>query len=219
MAIAAALSRSIGLALVVSTFALLAFERRWRALAIFSTAAALTVGSWLLWTVRAPRLDAGRSYVADALYVPSDSAADASAASDSAAVRRAASRRRARGCAEWRRVHAARRGANASFVRSGYAHTPSPTPATRARRGPIPPRPFCAERLLLPTRLARGTTPRPLDCRRPRGFSRTRCPARGGGARGAGRRARGGRTRRSRRARRTHARRSRAAQRSRLSHA
>ncbi len=73
MAIVAALARSIGLALVVSTFALLAFERRWRALAIFSVAASVTVGSWLTWTVRAPRLDAGRSYVSDALYRPPES--------------------------------------------------------------------------------------------------------------------------------------------------
>ncbi|MEP7381758.1 MAG: hypothetical protein ABI910_08735 [Gemmatimonadota bacterium] len=70
MAIVAALARSIGLALVVATFALFAFERRWRALAIFSVAASLTVGSWLTWTARAPRLDAGRSYVSDALYAP-----------------------------------------------------------------------------------------------------------------------------------------------------
>jgi len=86
MAIAAALARSIGLALVVSTAALLAFERRWRPLAIFSVAAALTVGSWLAWTVRAPRLDAGRSYVADALYAPSDTSARGAALTDTSAL-------------------------------------------------------------------------------------------------------------------------------------
>lgn len=70
MAIAAALARSIGVALVVATFALLAFEKRWRALSVYVIAAALTVGSWMIWTIRAPRLDAGRSYVSDAFYDP-----------------------------------------------------------------------------------------------------------------------------------------------------
>lgn len=87
MAVAAALARSIGLALVVSTAALLTFEKRWRPLAIFSVAAALTVGSWLLWTVRAPRLDAGRSYVADALYAPADTGSPTATAGDTAALR------------------------------------------------------------------------------------------------------------------------------------
>jgi hypothetical protein len=61
MAIAAALSRSIGLAVVVATFALFAFERRWHALVIYSTAAALTAGSWLVWTVRTPAVANGGS--------------------------------------------------------------------------------------------------------------------------------------------------------------
>ena len=90
MAIAAALSRTIGLALVVSTFALFAFERRWRALAIFSAAAALAVGSWLVWTVKAPRLDAGRSYISDAVFSPRDTASADTASADTASADTAA---------------------------------------------------------------------------------------------------------------------------------
>lgn len=88
MAIAAALARSMGLALVVATFALLAFEKRWRALAVYAVAAALTVGSWVAWTLRAPRLDAGRSYIADVLYdpaVPTPASPGAPAPSDTTA--------------------------------------------------------------------------------------------------------------------------------------
>jgi hypothetical protein len=70
LAIAAALSRSIGVSLVLATLALFAWERNWRAVAALAVAATLTVGAWLTWTVKAPRLAAGRSYVADALYVP-----------------------------------------------------------------------------------------------------------------------------------------------------
>ncbi len=127
MAIAAALARSIGLALVVSTAALLAFEKRWRPLAIFSVAAALTVGSWLVWTVRAPRLDAGRSYVADALYAPSDTGAGKTPATDTPATDTPATDTPA---TDTSALHAPPRVAVPEDVPSRATATSTPTPST-----------------------------------------------------------------------------------------
>ncbi len=67
-AIGASLTRSIGVALIAALLIEWMLERRWRAVALLGAASALTVGSWLVWTVRAPRLAAGSSYIADAMY-------------------------------------------------------------------------------------------------------------------------------------------------------
>jgi hypothetical protein len=83
-AIAAALTRSIGVALVVALLLDWVLQRRWRMVLLFGAASALTVGAWLVWTVRAPRLDAGSSYIADALYAPSASAAAAASPAEPA---------------------------------------------------------------------------------------------------------------------------------------
>jgi GT2 family glycosyltransferase len=69
-AIGASLTRSIGVALIAALLIEWMLERRWRAVALLGGASALTVGTWLAWTVRAPRLAEGSSYVADALYTP-----------------------------------------------------------------------------------------------------------------------------------------------------
>lgn len=66
--IAATLSRSIGVALLLAILIHWLVERRWRRVGALLVAGALTSGAWLLWTVRAPRLDAGRSYIADVMY-------------------------------------------------------------------------------------------------------------------------------------------------------
>ena len=65
LAIFAALTRSIGIVLVVAVAALFLIERRWKALAIFTAAAALFVGGWMLWTFLAPEQYLGMSYIAD----------------------------------------------------------------------------------------------------------------------------------------------------------
>jgi hypothetical protein len=68
-AIAAALTRSIGLTLVVATGLHWLSQREWRTVAWFGLAAAGTVGLWMAWTVFAPDLPAGRSYIADAVIL------------------------------------------------------------------------------------------------------------------------------------------------------
>ncbi|MEJ7811576.1 MAG: hypothetical protein WKG32_14280 [Gemmatimonadaceae bacterium] len=64
--IAAALTRTVGVTLVVAVIALWLVERRIRAAATLAVVSALTVGAWLLWTVLSPAKSVGRSYVADA---------------------------------------------------------------------------------------------------------------------------------------------------------
>jgi len=71
-AIAAALTRSVGVALLAGIGLSWLARRRWRAVAGLGLAAGLTVGSWLAWTVIAPRQGPGRSYVADATYRPAE---------------------------------------------------------------------------------------------------------------------------------------------------
>jgi hypothetical protein len=66
-AIAAALTRSIGIVLLPAVVLPWLAARRWRAAALFSLAALLTVGAWAAWLVAAPVKLAGESYVADAL--------------------------------------------------------------------------------------------------------------------------------------------------------
>jgi hypothetical protein len=74
-AVMAALTRSIGVALLVALAAELVMTRRWRVLVPFVVFASVTVGSWFAWTVVAPRGGPGASYIADALYVPAPSVA------------------------------------------------------------------------------------------------------------------------------------------------
>lgn len=70
LAIAAAMTRSIGVALVAAVVLLWLSERRWRAAASFAAASLVTVGSWLAWTVHAAPRIRGESYVGDALLTP-----------------------------------------------------------------------------------------------------------------------------------------------------
>jgi len=71
LAIGTALVRSVGLTMVVATGLHWLFQRQWRAVAGFGLAALGSVGLWLAWTVFAPDLPAGQSYIADAVQ-PSD---------------------------------------------------------------------------------------------------------------------------------------------------
>lgn len=86
VAVAAALTRSIGMALVLAVLAEWLLARRWRAMGIFAIAAALTVGGWFLWTVQAPRLVAGYSYLADATLVRPETGQQTRVAANTAAV-------------------------------------------------------------------------------------------------------------------------------------
>ncbi|MBK8006609.1 MAG: hypothetical protein IPK12_22690 [Gemmatimonadetes bacterium] len=67
LAILGALTRSIGLVLLPVVLVPWLRARAWRAAGAYALVALLTVGGWLLWTVRAPVKLAGESYVADAL--------------------------------------------------------------------------------------------------------------------------------------------------------
>jgi hypothetical protein len=67
-AVAAALTRGIGVTLVAAVAVHWLLQLRWRALAVFSVVSALTVGAWLLWTAVAPEQVVGRHYVADATF-------------------------------------------------------------------------------------------------------------------------------------------------------
>jgi len=67
-AIAATLTRSIGVTLIAALLVYWAWQRRWRAAVALLLAAAVTVGPWLAWTVLAPDQVPGRSYVADLAY-------------------------------------------------------------------------------------------------------------------------------------------------------
>jgi len=69
-ALAASLTRSIGVVLVMAVLAEWAMQRRWRAVLVLAGIACVTVVSWLIWTVQAPRRSAGSSYIADAMHVP-----------------------------------------------------------------------------------------------------------------------------------------------------
>jgi hypothetical protein len=72
-AILAALTRSVGITLLFAVFLLWIWERQWRALWIFSVAAGVSVGSWLVWTALAPhKVHGGRTYVADVVRGSAD---------------------------------------------------------------------------------------------------------------------------------------------------
>jgi 4-amino-4-deoxy-L-arabinose transferase-like glycosyltransferase len=64
-AILGALTRTAGVTLLAAIFVVWLFERRYRRAAIFAVAAAVTVGSWLAWSLSRPDALVGRSYVAD----------------------------------------------------------------------------------------------------------------------------------------------------------
>jgi hypothetical protein len=67
LAIAAALTRSVGTSLVVALGLLWVLERRWKTVLLYGACASATVGAWLALTiVKAPRI-AGVSYVGDAV--------------------------------------------------------------------------------------------------------------------------------------------------------
>ena len=68
-AVVAALTRTIGVTLLLAMAFEFTLARRWRSLAQLALVAGLTVGPWMWWTVRAPRQTAGRSYIADATVV------------------------------------------------------------------------------------------------------------------------------------------------------
>jgi len=63
--VAAALTRSIGVTLLVAVAFHWLLERRWGAVAAVSLSAALTVGVWIAWTIKAPEQFVGSSYIAD----------------------------------------------------------------------------------------------------------------------------------------------------------
>lgn len=66
-AIAAGLTRSVGLALVGAIGIMWLLERRYKAVVLFGVAAAVTVGAWMLWGLLAPEQVVGYHYFADAL--------------------------------------------------------------------------------------------------------------------------------------------------------
>ena len=65
IAILAALTRSAGVTLLLGIGAYWLFQRRWRRLALFTAASAVTVGAWQLWTIFAPEKLPHRSYIGD----------------------------------------------------------------------------------------------------------------------------------------------------------
>ncbi len=71
-AIAAALTRSVGVTLLLAVGLHWLIERRWRAVFLFAAACIASVGLWLLWMALAPEHYPGSSYIADATYRGSD---------------------------------------------------------------------------------------------------------------------------------------------------
>ena len=65
-AVAASLTRSIGVTLIAAMLLYLLLERRWRGALGLLTLALVTVGSWIGWTMQLPG-STGRSYVADSV--------------------------------------------------------------------------------------------------------------------------------------------------------
>ena len=66
-AVAAALTRSVGLSLVAAIGILWLMQRRYRPLAVFGVAAGVTVGAWMVWSAVAPDQVVGYNYFADVL--------------------------------------------------------------------------------------------------------------------------------------------------------
>ncbi|HEX5072845.1 MAG TPA: glycosyltransferase family 39 protein [Gemmatimonadaceae bacterium] len=69
LAIAAALTRSVGVTLIGALGLHWLFRRRYRWVMVFAAASAVTVGAWLSWTVVAPAREVRRSYVDDAVNI------------------------------------------------------------------------------------------------------------------------------------------------------
>lgn len=66
--VAASLTRSIGVTLVASMGLLWLIERRYKHVLALGMASAVTIGAWLVWTIRAPQKVVGSSYIADFAY-------------------------------------------------------------------------------------------------------------------------------------------------------
>ncbi|MDQ3699231.1 MAG: hypothetical protein M3373_14600, partial [Gemmatimonadota bacterium] len=64
-AIAAGLTRSVGVAVVGGVFLLWLMERRWRPAAILALASVATIGSWMVYTLLTPDDAHGESYLGD----------------------------------------------------------------------------------------------------------------------------------------------------------
>jgi MFS family permease len=71
-AIGAALTRSVGITLVVAVGLYWMYARRWRTAAWLALAAAVTIGPWMLWTTIAPEQRIGSSYVAEIRAIDGD---------------------------------------------------------------------------------------------------------------------------------------------------
>jgi MFS family permease len=65
LALLAGLTRTIGVVVIAALALHWLLERRWRAVAILTVAAACTIGVWLAWTTIAPDQFVGKSYIAD----------------------------------------------------------------------------------------------------------------------------------------------------------
>ncbi len=78
--IAAALTRSAGVALVAGVLVHFLLAREWKTFLVLVLIAALTIVPWIGWTVLAPQKVVGRSYIADALAtLPRDERSDPAA--------------------------------------------------------------------------------------------------------------------------------------------
>jgi hypothetical protein len=82
MAIAASLTRTIGVVLVAALLVEWLLQRRLRSAAIFATVSGALIGVWFVWVLMAPRGLPGQSYIADALF-PGDVAVVATPPTDS----------------------------------------------------------------------------------------------------------------------------------------
>lgn len=69
-AVAAALTRSVGVTLILALGLHWLLERRVKAFLTLGLGSAVTVGAWLVWTVKAPVKAVGQSYIADATVRP-----------------------------------------------------------------------------------------------------------------------------------------------------
>ena len=87
LVIAGALTRSIGVVLILTALFAWAIKRRWLAVGWLAFASALTVGVWLGWTAMAPAQLAGQSYLGDATQVsPAPAPAPVPASTDDSVV-------------------------------------------------------------------------------------------------------------------------------------
>ncbi|MGH7553271.1 MAG: hypothetical protein ACREMQ_09640 [Longimicrobiales bacterium] len=69
LAIAAALTRTIGVTLIIGLGIYWLVQRRWRACALLALGSIATIGLWIWWTAVAPDQFIGKSYIADATFV------------------------------------------------------------------------------------------------------------------------------------------------------